>query len=84
MKVIKYFDIIISNEDVEKNKPYPEPYNFAVDNLKINPEETLIIEDSINGFLAAAKSCVNLLWKVPEANYVNINNYKNIFEGADD
>ena len=84
MEIIKYFNIIISNEDVENNKPDPEPYDYAVDILNINPEETLIIEDSIKGFLAAAKSCVNLLWKVPEANYVNISNYKNIFEDANE
>jgi len=49
--------------------------------LRINPQETLIVEDSIKGFMAAAASKVSLLWKVPDANYVNLCNYKSIFEG---
>jgi len=81
MGIKKYFDLIVSNEDVSKNKPDPEPYNLTVDTLRINPQETLIVEDSIKGFMAAAASKVSLLWKVPDANYVNLCNYKSIFEG---
>ena len=80
MGIKNYFDIIVSNEDVTKNKPDPEPYNLTVDTLRINPQETLIIEDSIKGFLAAAASKVSLLWKVPDADFVNLCNYRNIFE----
>lgn len=84
MKILYFFDAVISNEDVKKNKPDPEPYNYAVDILDINPHETLIVEDSIKGFMAAIASSVDLLWKVPDANYVTVSNFKNIFEAKDE
>ena len=75
-----YFDAVVSNEDVRNNKPDPEPYDYTVSLLKINPAECLIVEDSPKGFMAAALSKVSVMWKVPDANYVTLANYKNIFE----
>lgn len=80
MGIICYFDMIISNEIVSKNKPDPEPYNMAVETLGINPFETMIVEDSIKGFLAAAASKISVIWKVPDASFVTIDNYINLFE----
>ena len=74
------FDAVVSNEDVRNNKPDPEPYDYTVSLLKINPAECLIVEDSPKGFMAAALSKVSVIWKVPDANYVTLANYKNIFE----
>jgi HAD superfamily hydrolase (TIGR01509 family) len=54
--IIEYFDIIISNEDVKNSKPHPEMYWKAMSMLSINPEDTLIIEDSPTGLAAAERS----------------------------
>lgn len=54
--IIGYFDIILSNEDVSNSKPHPEIYWSAMSKLGFLPEETLIIEDSPYGLLAAARS----------------------------
>lgn len=54
--IYKYFDLIISNEDVKSPKPHPETYWRAMIELQAKPQETLIIEDSPNGLLAAEHS----------------------------
>jgi HAD superfamily hydrolase (TIGR01509 family) len=59
--IIEYFDEIISNENVHNSKPYPEIYWEAMKRMKVLPEETLIIEDSPIGLLAAKRSGANVL-----------------------
>lgn len=54
--IIEYFDLILSNEDVKKSKPHPEIYWNAMSTLGFLPEETLIVEDSPFGLLAASRS----------------------------
>ena len=56
LDIIEYFDLIISNEDVLNSKPHPEMYWTAMSKMKVLPEETLIVEDSPYGLLAAARS----------------------------
>jgi HAD superfamily hydrolase (TIGR01509 family) len=59
--LIEYLDIIVSNEDVKNSKPHPEMYWKAMSILGVLPEETLIVEDSPPGLLAAARSRANIL-----------------------
>jgi len=54
--IIEYFDLIISNEDVNNSKPHPEMYWNAISKMGVLPEETLIVEDSPHGLLAASRS----------------------------
>lgn len=59
--LIEYMDIIFSNEDVKNSKPHPEIYWRAMSALQVLPEETLIVEDSPPGLLAAHRSKANIL-----------------------
>jgi HAD superfamily hydrolase (TIGR01509 family) len=59
--IIKYFDLIISNEDVKNSKPHPEMYWKAMSELCNLPEETLIVEDSPYGLLAASRSKADIM-----------------------
>lgn len=59
--IIEFFDIILSNEDVKNSKPHPEIYWKAMSMLNINPEDTLIIEDSPIGLAAAGRSSATVL-----------------------
>lgn len=59
--LIEYMDLIISNEDVKNSKPHPEMYWKAMSMLEVLPEETLIVEDSPPGLLAAARSRAHIL-----------------------
>jgi HAD superfamily hydrolase (TIGR01509 family) len=59
--IIDRFDLILSNEDIVNSKPHPEMYWKAISSLNCLPEETLIIEDSPYGLLAAARSNASVL-----------------------
>ena len=59
--IIQYFDLIFSNEDVKNGKPHPEMYWRAISEAKCLGEETLIIEDSPCGLLAAQRSQSHVL-----------------------
>jgi len=71
--LIEYIDLIISNEDVLNGKPHPEMYWKAMSTLCVLPDETLIVEDSPPGLLAAARSRANVL-RVKNPHEVTIEN----------
>jgi HAD superfamily hydrolase (TIGR01509 family) len=54
--IFKYFDKIISNEDVKHTKPHPEIYLRAMIDAGVDPKETLILEDSKTGRHSAVRS----------------------------
>lgn len=51
--LMRYLDIVISNEDVSAAKPDPEMYVTAMTRLGVAPDETVIVEDNENGIKAA-------------------------------
>ena len=59
--IIEYMDLIVSNEDVKNSKPHPEMYWKSMSMMGVLPEETLIVEDSPHGLLAASRSRANVL-----------------------
>jgi HAD superfamily hydrolase (TIGR01509 family) len=59
--IIEFMDLIISNEDVKNSKPHPEMYWKTMSMMSCLPEETLIVEDSPHGLLAASRSRANVL-----------------------
>lgn len=59
--LIEYMDLIMSNEDVKNSKPHPEMYWKAMSMMGVLPEETLIVEDSPPGLLAASRSRAHVL-----------------------
>jgi HAD superfamily hydrolase (TIGR01509 family) len=61
LNIIEYFDIILSNEDVQNGKPHPEIYWKCISTIGCLPEETLIVEDSPYGLLSAHRSNSNIL-----------------------
>jgi HAD superfamily hydrolase (TIGR01509 family) len=79
LEIINFFDLILSNEDVQNAKPHPEIYWKAISKLSCLPEETLIIEDSPYGLLAASRSNSHVMRVTTsnEVTYTNIINYIN-------
>jgi HAD superfamily hydrolase (TIGR01509 family) len=77
--IIEYFDLILSNEDVKTSKPHPEIYWKAMSMLGVLPEETMIVEDSPFGLLAASRSKATVMRVVSpkEVSYINISKYLN-------
>ncbi len=53
MGVTDNLDLILTRDDVNQGKPHPEIYLKAANMLKVDSEECLVIEDSVNGIKAA-------------------------------
>lgn len=53
LKIAKYFDVIVTSEDVTKHKPNPEMFLLAATRLNIMPERCVVFEDAGTGVLAA-------------------------------
>jgi beta-phosphoglucomutase len=66
-----FMQILITNEDVTKPKPDSECYRKAMEEFDVQPEETLIIEDSEKGYIAATNSKAYVL-KVKDFTEVNL------------
>lgn len=77
--IIEFFDLIFSNEDVDNSKPHPEIYWKAISAMKCLPEETLIVEDSPYGLLAASRSKADIMRvsSPKEVTYINIKQHIN-------
>jgi len=73
--IIDLFDLILSNQDVEKPKPDPCGYIKAMEYFSFSPEKTLIVEDSPKGIEAAKLSGANVMI-VSGPDEVNIENVK--------
>ncbi len=55
--VLSYFDVIISGDMIEKSKPDPQIFETAAEALGCrDKKECIILEDSENGLLAAARA----------------------------
>ncbi len=51
-----YFKGLISSDDVENTKPYPEPYLKGAKLLNLNPEECVVIENAPLGVEAGKRA----------------------------
>ena len=58
----KYFDLIITKDDVIQKKPNPEVYNKIISKFNIRDlSRCLVIEDSLMGVLAAKRAKLNVI-----------------------
>lgn len=69
--ILKYFDLLITNQDVIKAKPDPEGYLLCLKTLNISSKNTIIIEDSPKGIEAAEQTGCFLI-KVKNPDEVNV------------
>jgi beta-phosphoglucomutase len=72
-ELTKYFEYLLSNEDVADPKPSPQIYQRAMELLGVTPQTTLIVEDSPFGLHAAYASGAHVL-RVDSVNDVNYHN----------
>ena len=56
-----YFNHMISGEEARRNKPFPDPYIKMMNYFNVFPENTIIIEDSIQGIKAALSSGAHVI-----------------------
>ena len=61
LEIYDDFDSIICGDEVDNGKPNPEMFNKTIDRFKINKNECLIFEDSLEGVKAAKNSGINVI-----------------------
>lgn len=81
LKIKQYFSLIVSGDMVSKGKPDPEIFTLIIDSLNVLPQETLILEDSSNGQIAALRSGAYLL-KIGSVADTNLSNIQNAINKA--
>jgi len=73
LKLKNTFKCSISAENMKYGKPHPEVFLICASQLQISPLECIVIEDSINGVIAAKAAFMRVI-ALPEQE--NINNDK--------
>ncbi|MBN2001013.1 HAD-IA family hydrolase [candidate division KSB1 bacterium] len=59
----RWFQTVITESDVARGKPHPDPYFLAMEYLQLNPSETVVVENAPVGIKAAKNAgifCVAL------------------------
>ena len=59
--ITNYFSSIICGDEVSRGKPDPEMYLKTLSNLKVNKNECIIFEDSIEGVSAAKNADIKVI-----------------------
>ena len=67
-KLAHYFPVLITGNDVTRLKPHPEPLLKALDLLKANPEQTIMIGDTRSDILAGKAAGTKTILYFPEKN----------------
>jgi len=75
--ILSKIDLLLSNEDTDRNKPYPDPYIIAIHLLNSTRSETIIVEDSLKG-IKSAKDSGAFVREVKNATEVNLTLFKDI------
>lgn len=74
---LQFFDVILSNQDVQNPKPHPEIYKLAAEQLNVLPEDCLVVEDNDKGIVAGRAAGMEV-YRVSSPNDVlfeNINKF---------
>lgn len=73
--ILKYFELSVCGDEIEKGKPFPDIFLKAVEKLNVPAEKCLILEDSQNGIIAAKKAGIPVIFikdlVMPEKQYMN-------------
>ena len=69
-----HFDILQSAENEEYGKPHPAVFLAAAQKLQLKPSDCLVIEDSINGVIAAKAAKMKVI-AVPDPTFSDKNKF---------
>ncbi|NCB08138.1 MAG: beta-phosphoglucomutase family hydrolase [Bacteroidia bacterium] len=56
LDILKYFDAVVTAEDVTRHKPEPETFIKCAELMGVNPEKCLVLEDGVLGIEAAKRA----------------------------
>lgn len=54
--LFELLDVVVTNQDIDRPKPNPDGYQFAMQKLDVLPSETIVVEDSPYGIAAGKAS----------------------------
>jgi len=74
-QIAKFFDVIITGDEIERGKPEPDIYLRAAEKLGVPANECLVIEDSLSG-IAAAKAAKMRVAAIPDRRFVDPSGYE--------
>lgn len=75
-QITRFFDVIITGDEVECGKPAPDIYLAAARKLKVTPGDCLVVEDALSG-IAAAKAAGMRVVAIPDRRFVEPAAYEN-------
>jgi HAD superfamily hydrolase (TIGR01509 family) len=67
----QYFDVVLSGENIQRNKPDPQIYETTVAHLGLPKENCLAVEDSVNGIASATRAGLQTWAREPTQYHVD-------------
>jgi HAD superfamily hydrolase (TIGR01509 family) len=61
LNIQKYFSVVISGQDFEKGKPFPDCYLATAKKLRIKPSECVVLEDSESGIISGSQAGMKVI-----------------------
>ncbi|HYR23702.1 MAG TPA: HAD family phosphatase [Chthoniobacterales bacterium] len=74
-QLTRFFDVIITGDEIERGKPDPDIYLRAAEQLGVPTNDCLVIEDSLSG-IAAAKAANIRVAAIPDRRFVDPREYE--------
>jgi len=75
------FEVLVTGRDCENSKPFPDVFLKAAEELKVDPKNCIVIEDSKNGTIAAkAAGMVCIGYNNPEFNCIDLSKADKVIE----
>jgi HAD superfamily hydrolase (TIGR01509 family) len=74
-QLTKFFEVIVTGEEVEHGKPAPDTYLCAADKLGISSDACLVVEDALPG-VDAARAAKMQVAAIPDRRFVDSAEYK--------
>jgi HAD superfamily hydrolase (TIGR01509 family) len=74
-EVTRFFDVIVTGDEIERGKPQPDIYLRVAEKLGVTADECLVIEDALPG-IAAAKAAKMRVVAIPDTRFVDPREYE--------
>ncbi len=74
-QLTKFFEVIVTGDEVDRGKPAPDIYLRAVQKLNVSADDCLVVEDALSG-IAAAKAAKLRVAAIPDSRFVDPSKYE--------